>query len=84
MYTLEYSDVSLKFLAKLPKYDSQEITEKLDKVSAHENPKRFMQKMQNSPFWRLLVMDYRVIADIIIKGKKIYVVRIGKRENVYD
>ncbi len=40
--------------------------------------------LKPSQFWRLRVGDYRVIYEINRKGKRIVVLHIAHRKNVYD
>ena len=81
MYSIELSKTSIKFLEKINKKDSEIILKKL--YSIKENPFRFLKKLQGQKFWRLRIGDYRAIVDVIIKGKRIYVIRIGQRKKVY-
>ncbi|HLP79098.1 MAG TPA: type II toxin-antitoxin system RelE/ParE family toxin [Acidobacteriota bacterium] len=76
------SDEAKKFLDKLPKEHRGIILKKLGNV--RRNPYPHLKKLIGTAFWRLRVMDYRVIIDIVIKANTLYVVRIGHRKNVYD
>jgi len=82
MYSVELSKTSIKFLKKLNKKDSDIILNKI--YSLRDNPFRFLKKLQGQKLWRLRIGDYRAVIDIIIKNNEIFVVRIGKRKNVYD
>lgn len=82
MYDLIIEEVSEKFLKKLPKRDSEIILKKLYEI--RENPFRFLKKLQGSKLWRLRIMKYRAVLDVVISGNKIIVLRIGYRKNVYD
>ncbi len=81
-FDIVFSDESKKFLDKLPKSQQQILLRKV--YSIRENPYPFLKKLKGSAFWRLRVMDYRVVLDVIIKANQIFVVRIGHRKNVYD
>ena len=48
-----------------------------------ENPHRFVQKLANSPYYRLRVGDYRVIVDIQGAFLRILVLKVGLRESIY-
>lgn len=76
------SDESKKFLKKIPKNDVSIILRKLHEI--RDNPFSYLKKLSGSKLWRLRVLKYRAILDIIIKSDTIYVVRIGYRKNVYD
>jgi len=82
MFSIELSETSTKFLKKLPKQDSELILNKI--YSIRENPFRFLKRLQGDKLWRLRIADFRAVVEIIVSANKIYVVRIGKRENVYD
>jgi len=82
MYNIVIEEASEKFLKNIPTRDSEIILKKLYEI--RENPFRFLKKLQGSKLWRLRVMKYRVIVDIVISGNKIVVLRIGYRKNVYD
>ncbi|MFH0961067.1 MAG: type II toxin-antitoxin system RelE/ParE family toxin [archaeon] len=81
-YAVELTRASVDFLAKLDKADSAAILKKLNSI--RENPFRFVVRLFGSRLYRLRIQDYRAIVDIVIVARRILVVRIGKRENVYD
>ncbi len=82
MYTIEFTDISKKFLNKIPDDDAEIILNKL--YSIRENPFRFLKKLEGYKLWRLRVLKYRIIVDVIVSGNKIIVLRIGYRKNIYD
>ncbi|MBU2617015.1 MAG: type II toxin-antitoxin system RelE/ParE family toxin [Nanoarchaeota archaeon] len=82
MYSIELSKISKKFLNKLNKKDSEIILQKI--YSLRENPFRFLKRLQGEKLWRLRILDYRAVVDVIISANKIVVVRIGQRKNVYN
>jgi len=82
MFSLQIEDEAEKFLKKLPKQEADLILKKL--YSIRENPFRFLKRLQGDKLWRLRIADYRTICDVVVSNNKIFVVRIGKRENVYD
>lgn len=82
MYSLEISQTAEKFLNKLQKTDFELILKKLNSI--RDDPFRFLKRLQGDKLWRLRIADFRAICDVIISGNKIIVLRIGKRENVYD
>jgi len=81
MYSVELSKSSKKFLKKIPKWDSKIILNKI--YSIRENPFRFLKRLQGHKLWRLRVLKYRAIVDVVVSGNKIVVLRIGYRKGVY-
>ncbi len=81
-YSIELSDSAIKQLKKLDKTIAEIIAKKLNLI--REDPFRYLKKLEGSKLWRLRIMDYRAIVDVIITEKKIFVLRIGRRESVYD
>ena len=76
------SDEAVKFLRKLPGKDASIILKKL--YSIRNDPYPHLKKLQGAKLWRLRVLKYRAIIDIVIKAHTLYVVQIGYRKNVYD
>ena len=81
MYSVEFSKSSKKFLKKIPAKDYKIILNKI--YSIRHNPFRYLKKLQGQKFWRLRVMNYRGIVDVIVSGRRIVVLKIGYRKNVY-
>lgn len=82
MYSVETSDKAKKFLKKIPKQDSDIILKKL--YSIRENPFPHLKKLKGEKLWRLRILKYRAILDILISGKRIIVLRIGHRKKIYS
>lgn len=82
MYSIQIEKNVGDFLKKLEKKDAEIILNKL--YALKENPFRFLKRLQGEKLWRLRIMDYRAIVDVIIAMNKIIVLRIGHRKNVYD
>ena len=82
MFSIEITEYAKKFLEKVPKRDAEIIIRKI--YSIRDNPFRFLKRLEGNKLWRLRIMDYRAIVDVIVTANKIVVLRIGKRENVYD
>ena len=82
MYTIELTKKAIDFLRKLQKEDAEAILKKI--YSIKENPFPSLKKLKGTKLWRLRIGKYRSILDVIVKGKRIIVLRIGKRGNVYD
>ncbi|MCK5449737.1 type II toxin-antitoxin system RelE/ParE family toxin [Candidatus Pacearchaeota archaeon] len=81
MYSIEIEQDAEKFLKKLLVRDYDLILKKI--FSIRENPFHFLKKLQGSKLWRLRIKDYRAVIDVIVLGKRIIVLRIGHRKNVY-
>jgi mRNA interferase RelE/StbE len=81
MYSIELSQTSINFLNKLNKKDSDIILNKI--FSLRDNPYRSLKRLQGQKLWRLRIGDYRAVIDVIIKGQRIFVVRIGHRKDIY-
>ena len=82
MYAIQIEKNAEEFLKKLQKKDSEMILNKI--YSIRENPYRFFKRLQGEKLWRLRVVDYRVIVDVIVSMNNIIVLRIGHSKNVYD
>jgi len=70
-------------LITLPRVISKRIYNKL--IEFREDPltSRGIKKLAGNPFYRIRVGDYRVIFDINQSEKKIYVLKIAHRKNIY-
>ena len=82
MYVIEFTKSSKKFLKSIPHSDVEIIIKKIYELK--DNPFRFLKKLEGHKLWRLRVMDYRAIIDVVVSGNKIIVLKIGYRKNVYD
>ena len=82
MYSIELTDRARTFLQKLHKQEQERLLKKI--YSLRENPIPHLKKLKGTKLWRLRIGEYRAIIDIVIKGKRLIVLRIGKREHVYD
>jgi mRNA interferase RelE/StbE len=82
MYSIKIEENAEKFLRKLQKKDAEVILKKI--YSIRENPFPHLKRLKGEKLWRLRVLKYRAILDIVVSGKTIIVLRIGHRKNVYD
>ena len=82
MYSIEITESTEKFLKKIPKNDSELILNKINSI--RENPFRFLKRLKGYKLWRLRILKYRVIIDVVVSGNKIIVLKIGYRKNIYD
>jgi len=82
MYSVDFSKQAQKFFNGLSDKDAKIIAEKIE--SMRGNPFRFLKRLKGSKLWRLRVLKYRVIVDVVVSGHKIVVLTIGFRKNVYE
>lgn len=82
MYSIDFSKSAKDFLKKISKQDAEIILIKIYELK--DNPFRYLKRLEGHKLWRLRILKYRAIIDIIISGNKIVVVRIGYRKNVYE
>ena len=80
-YSVEWSPTAEKRLSKLETKWIKEIVKKVEIIK--ENPVHYSKKLENSKLWRLRVGDYRVIIDIDFTNKKIIVLSLGHRKEIY-
>ena len=82
MYLIEIEENAEKFLKKISQEDKNILLNKI--YSIRENPFRYLKKLQGHKLWRLRVLKYRMIVDVVVSGRKIIVLRIGHRKNIYS
>jgi mRNA interferase RelE/StbE len=81
MYTVIYDDEALQNLERLEKKIRKRIFEKIH--STKENPFHYFEKLTARDEYKLRVGDYRVIAEIDEKIKRISILFVDHRKNVY-
>lgn len=81
MYSIELSKKAKRFIKKLNKKDAEIILKKI--YAIRENPFPHLKRLQGLKLWRLRIMDYRLIMDVVISGRKIIVLRISPRKDSY-
>ena len=81
MYTVIYDEKALQNLEKLEKKTRKRIFEKI--TSAKENPFHYFERLTGRSEFKLRIGDYRVIADIDEKTKRISILIIDHRKNIY-
>ncbi|MFC1455116.1 type II toxin-antitoxin system RelE/ParE family toxin [Candidatus Undinarchaeota archaeon] len=69
------------YLEKLEKTTKSRIKSKLTELK--NNPK-FGERLKYSDLWKLRIGEYRAIYEIKGEKKKVIILFIGHRENVYD
>ncbi len=82
MYVIEITKTAKKFLKKIPKKDVEIILKRI--YSLRENPFRHLKRLKGYKLWRLRILKYRAIVDIVVSGRKIIVLRIGYRKKIYN
>ena len=71
-----------KFVDKLDKETKEKIKNKLKDLK--EYPEKRGEHLKYTEFWKLRIEDYRAIYEIKVKEKKVIILFIGHRKNVYD
>lgn len=82
MYSIWISEKAKRQLEKLPKNVSEIIFNKI--YSIRDNPFHYLKKLEGSKLWRLRIMDYRAIVDVIVTESKVIVLTVDKRSRIYD
>lgn len=80
-YEIIFDDEAIDFLNTLPKELKERIFNKI--ISTKENPLHFFERLVGKTEYKLRVGDYRVIADIDPFSRKITIILVGHRKNVY-
>jgi len=81
-YGLVFSQRALRFIKKLDKHERKKIHDKTERLG--ESPKKQGEILKYTDLWKLRVEDYRIIYKINDREKKIFVLIIGHRKNIYD
>jgi mRNA interferase RelE/StbE len=81
-FKLVFAASADKDLSKLPKEIAQKIFKKCQKTKS--DPMRFWEKVTDGEEYKLRVGDYRAIADINFEQRKIEVIKVGHRKNIYQ
>jgi mRNA interferase RelE/StbE len=81
MFTVVYDEEALQNLEKLEKKIRKRIFEKI--FSTKENPFHYFERLTGRSEYKLRVGDYRVMAEIDEKTKRISILFIDHRKNIY-
>lgn len=86
MWRIEFTPKAFKQLAKLDKQTQREIAKYLDRVIESGDPTLFGKALVGdlSGFWRYRVGMYRLICELQKNRLVIEVIKVGKRDKVYD
>ena len=81
MYSVVFSDLAFKQLKKLNKSSQKRIILVIERTMIR--PGDYVKKLVGMQCYRLRVGDYRVILDIRIDKKEIFVMKTGHRRGIY-
>ncbi len=84
MYALHFSKPAVKTLTRMPHDLAGRIRAELDRVAV--NPAAYRgdwKRLQDSPYWRLRVGDWRAICELREGERVLLVLKIGARGDVY-
>lgn len=86
MYGVDFSDKSKKFLKKLDKHILIRIVDRLENLKNNPIPSDavFIGREEGEKVFRYRIGDYRALYKLKEAGKIILVVKIDKRQRVYD
>ncbi len=79
-YTVIRTEEALKNLKKLPRKTAARIVATVEGI--RDNPGEHLHRLRGSPYFKLRVGQHRVIPDLRKKMLIVYVIRVGKRENM--
>ena len=82
MFNILLHPIAAKFLEKLDIETSRQIKKKLRELIDY--PEQRGKHLRYTQFWSLRIGDYRAIYEIKNKDKKIIILFIGHRSDVYD
>jgi mRNA interferase RelE/StbE len=82
MYEVELRRHAIKLLDRLQEPDYSRIIKVLLKIEQNPRPKG-VEKIRGTDFWRIREGNYRVVYHISDESRKITVLRIGHRRDVY-
>ena len=80
-YQIFFHPAAYSSLEKLESKISSQIRKKVQEL---RNDPKIEINLKHTDFWRLMVQDYRVIYEILYEERKVIVLFIGHRKNVYD
>ncbi|RME79639.1 MAG: type II toxin-antitoxin system RelE/ParE family toxin [Methanobacteriota archaeon] len=80
-YDVELSEEAESFLFSLDNKEARRIIAKLE--TAARDPLRYFKRLKGRHEYKLRVGNYRLIAHILHEQKKVVVIAMGHRRNVY-
>lgn len=81
-YAVKWHPKVRKFLQKLPKDLAKRIILKVKEVQ--ENPFHYLEHYEGNSYYKLRIGDYRMLVDVDLKNKVLFIQVIGHRSNIYD
>lgn len=81
MFELIFSDEALFQLKKLDNSNAKRIIDKLE--AAATNPAHFFERLAGREEYKLRVGEYRVIVRWLNTERKIFIMTLGHRKNIY-
>ncbi len=81
-FEIIWSEAALRQLRKLDRVVARRIFDRVGEL--REDPRRQVQKLVSSPYYRLRVGDYRVILDLQQGILRVLVLKVGHRRSIYD
>lgn len=82
MYEIQFEKKALDFLNKLEYNNKKRIWDKLQECK--QDPFRYLKHLEQIKGYKLRVGDYRLIIDVQEDIKVLHILKIDKRERVYD
>ena len=80
-FEIIFTETSLRELKKLERNVQVRIISVLERI--RYNPEKYIKRLRGREEYRLRVGDYRVILYLDRKDKKIFVLEVGHRRNIY-
>jgi mRNA interferase RelE/StbE len=80
-FEIIWSDSAVRQLKKLDRTVARRIFERVGEL--HDNPGRMVNKLANSPYYRLRVGKFRVILDIDENILRVIILKVGHRKTIY-
>lgn len=84
MYSIEYTTVALKVLARMPRNVRVRVVAKIEGLARDPFGAANVKALVGQPGYRLWVGDWRVIYDVGAERVVVRVLRIGPRGGVYE
>jgi mRNA-degrading endonuclease RelE of RelBE toxin-antitoxin system len=82
MFDILLHPLAARFLEKTDSEIGKQIKKKLKEL--HEYPEQRGKHLKYTQFWTLRIGDYRAIYEVKHKDKKVIILFIGHRDDVYD
>jgi mRNA interferase RelE/StbE len=81
-FEIIWSEPAIRSLKKLDRPVAKRIFDAVSRL--RDEPNRWVERLVNSPYYRMRVGDFRVIVDIQGGRLRVLVIKVGHRKNVYD